>query len=111
MTYFLFKSVQPFSSFSETNEQQLIFINKIIGLPRCLVVAGATPEGPGFDSRVGQSAIGFCSLYLCPVDDYRLAPIRWDLSVTAKLCFFYWASGITIRKTNPAHGVLKVSGR
>ena len=29
MTYFLFKSAQPFSSFSETNEQQLIFIYKI----------------------------------------------------------------------------------
>ena len=28
MTYFLFKSAQPFSSFRETNEQQLIFINK-----------------------------------------------------------------------------------
>ena len=30
MTYFLFKSPQPFLSFSETNEQQLIFINKKI---------------------------------------------------------------------------------
>ena len=28
MTYFLFKSAQPFSNFSETNEQQLIFIKK-----------------------------------------------------------------------------------
>ena len=30
MIYFLFKSVEPFSSFSETNEQQLIFIYKKI---------------------------------------------------------------------------------
>ena len=28
MTYFLFKSAQPFLTFSETNEQLLIFINK-----------------------------------------------------------------------------------
>ena len=30
MTYFLFKSVHPFASFSETNEQHLIFIYKIM---------------------------------------------------------------------------------
>ena len=29
MTYFLFELAQPFLSFSETNEQQLSFINKI----------------------------------------------------------------------------------